>query len=73
MKNNNSMHPVDVGCGRLIPQGNLDPSQPGSFGGMMKSIGSNKKDFVASTNYGFTPGFTIFGKNIPWNTATFEK
>ena len=76
MKNNNDMTPVDVGCGRLIPQGNLNPNQPGSFGAMLKDLESAYKSsdsFKASTSSGFTPGFTIDGKNYNWGEATFQK
>ena len=76
MKNGNDMTPVDVGCGRLIPQGNLNPNLPGSYGAMMKDLDNAYKSsdtFKSSTSYGFTPGFTIDGKNHPWGEATFQK
>ena len=76
MKQNNDMTPVDVGCGRLIPQGNLDTSKPGTYGSMMKSLEdayNSKGTFKASTSYGFTPGFTIGGEDHPWGEATFQK
>ena len=77
MKNNvNDMTPIDVGCGRLIPHGNLNPNIPGTFGSMLKDLeGAYKSSntFSASTSYGFTPGFTIGGKNHPWGSATFSK
>jgi len=62
----NSMQPVDVGCGRLIPQGNLDPKVPGSLGNMLQQYYSAKPTYKASTPYGFTPGFTAGGVNYPW-------
>lgn len=76
LKNGNDMTPVDVGCGRLIPQGNLNPNLPGSYGAMMKDLDNAYKSsdtFKSSTSYGFTPGFTIDGKNHSWGEATFQK
>ena len=47
------MTPVDVGSGRLIPQGNLNPNLPGSYGAMMKDLDNAYKSsatFKSSTS-----------------------
>ena len=75
-KQTNNMTPIDVGCGRLIPYGNLDKNVPGSFGYMYNELQNTYKNsnvFKASTSYGFTPGMTILGKNMDWGSATFHK
>jgi hypothetical protein len=66
---------VDVGCGKLIPQGNLNPNQPGSYAYMRneldKAYGSSKT-FKATTPSGFTPGFTIDGLEGNWGQMTIH-
>jgi hypothetical protein len=72
----NSMKPMDVGGIRLIPQGNLNVNQPGSYGSMMKALtDTNKSTFVSgSSSYpGFTPGYTVKGLEGCWQCATFSK
>lgn len=72
----NSMKPIDVGCPQLIPQGNLDPNQAGSYGNMLKSLEDSKKNmFVSgSDSYpGFTPGFTIKGLEGNWQSMSKPK
>ena len=76
MKIKNEMTLVDIGCGELIPRENLNTNSPGSVGSMIKSLNnaySSSNTFKASTTYGFSPGFTIDGKNNPWGSATFNK
>lgn len=64
---------IDVGCGRLIPKGNLNPNQPGSYAYMRneldKAYGSSKI-FKASTANGFTPGYTTKGLEGNWGQMT---
>lgn len=64
---------VDVGCGQMIPMGNLNPNQPGSYAYMRneldKAYGS-KKTFKASTPSGFTPGYTTKGLEGNWGSMT---
>lgn len=75
-KNNNEINNVDIGCGQLIPKENLNPSQPGSVGGMLNALKNaydSNNAFTASTSYGFKPGFTICGHKTDWGSATFQK
>jgi len=70
---NDSNKLVDVGCGRLIPQGNLDPNVPGTLGNMMKALDDaykTKGSFKSSTPSGFAPGFTTKGLEGEWGTMT---
>lgn len=72
----NSMKPIDVGCPQLIPQGNLDPNQAGSYGNILKSLEDSKKNmFVSGSNSypGFTPGFTIKGLEGNWQSMSKPK
>lgn len=66
---------VDVNCGRMIPQGNLNPNQAGSFASMRNELDqkqSSSKCFKSSTPSGFTPGYTTKGlNNVCWGCATF--
>jgi hypothetical protein len=75
MANNNDMKLVDVNCGRLVPQGNLNPNQPGSFAALRNELDkkyASSKCFQASTSYGFQPGYTTKGLNdVKWGHATF--
>ena len=60
----NDMKLIDVNCGQMIPQGNLNPNQPGSYASMRneldKKFGSSKC-FQSSTHNGFKPGYTTKG------------
>ena len=75
MANNNDMKLVDVNCGRLIPQGNLNPNQAGSFAYMRneldKAYGS-PKTFKSSTAGGFKPGYTTKGLEGDWGTMSYK-
>jgi hypothetical protein len=72
---NNDMKLVDVNCGRLIPQGNLNPNQAGSYANMRAELDrkqNSSKGFQATTSYGFQPGYTTKGlNNVAWGHATF--
>lgn len=73
-----SMKPVDVGAPKLIPLGNLDPNQPGSFAGMRKELDSKQKcGFVSRTTAypGFKPGYYGDGfKSLEgdWQSSTIK-
>lgn len=76
MAENKDMKLVDVGAGRLIPQGNLNTNVPGTLGSMMKSLDAAYKSagtFKASTSYGFTPGYTTKGLEGNWGQMTNSK
>lgn len=76
MSNTDSMKPVDVGCPQLIPQGNLNPNQAGSYGNMIKSLEDSKKNmFTSGSNSypGFTPGFSTKGLDGCWQCMTKPK
>lgn len=66
---------VDVNCGRMVPQGNLNPNVAGSYAYMRNELDQKMKSskmFRAGTSYGFTPGYTTKGlNNVQWGTATF--
>ena len=67
---------VDVGCGKLIPQGNLDASKPGTLGYMIKSLDDSyksSKNFYSSASGGFTPGSTTKGIDGNWGMMTNGK
>lgn len=72
---NNDMKLVDVNCGRLIPQGNLNLNQPGSYASMRNELDkkfSSSKCFQSTTSYGFKPGYTTKGLNdVCWGSSTF--
>lgn len=72
---NNDMKLVDVNCGRLVPQGNLNPNQAGSFANIRAELDAkykSSKGFQSSTSYGFQPGYTTKGlNNVAWDHATF--
>ena len=64
---------IDVGCGKLIPQGNMDSSKPGTLGYMMKSLGDaykSNRNFYSSAPGGFTPGSTTKGIDGNWGMMT---
>lgn len=71
----NDMKLVDVNCGRLMPKGNLNPNQAGSYASMRAELDkkqNSSKGFQASTSYGFKPGYTTKGLNdVCWDCATF--
>ena len=76
MSENKTMKPVDVGCPHLIPQGNLNPNQSGSYANMMKSLEDSKKNMYTSgsSSYpGFTPGFTTKGLEGNWQSMSKTK
>lgn len=76
METKNDMTPVDCGAIVLIPQGNLNDKNPGTYGGMMKALEAGKKSsgaFKASTANGFTPGSTTKGIDGNWGTMTCSK
>lgn len=71
----NDMKLIDVNCGQMIPQGNLNPNQPGSYASMRseldKKFGSSKC-FQSSTQNGFKPGYTTKGiSDNCWGCSTF--
>ena len=69
----NDMKLVDVNCGRLIPQGNLNPNQPGSYAAMRNELDkkqNSNKGFKSSFN-GFTPGSNTKGLGGCWGCMTF--
>lgn len=62
------MTPKNVGCAQLIPSGNLNADQAGSFGNMMAALNNGKKKFQAKGTNGFTPGFDTKGLNgVEWD------
>ena len=66
---------IDVNCGQMIPQGNLNPNQPGSYASMRneldKKLGSSKC-FQSSTHNGFKPGYTTKGlSDNCWGCMSF--
>lgn len=71
------MKPVDVGCARLIPQGNLS-SNPGTYAGMRKALDDAYKKGVntrSSLHPGFVPGY--YGSGLEplsgeWQTTTIK-
>ena len=70
------MKPIDVGGIRLVPQGNLNPNQPGSYASLQKELNNTKKNtFVSgSSSYpGFTSGYSTKGLEGCWQCATFSK
>ena len=71
----NEMKLKDVGCPQLIPQGNLNPNQAGSFANIRAELDAktkSNKGFQATTSYGFKPGYTINGlKDVCWGCMTF--
>lgn len=71
----NDMKLIDVNCGQMIPQGNLNPNQPGSYASMRneldKKLGSSKC-FQSSTHNGFKPGYTTKGlSDNCWGCMSF--
>ena len=72
---NTDMKLVDVNCGRMIPQGNLNPNQAGSYASMRAELDkkqNSSKCFQSSTPSGFKPGYTTKGLNdVCWGCATF--
>lgn len=73
MSNTDSMKPIDVGCPQLIPQGNLNPEQAGSYANMKKELDDSKKNTfnAGSDSYpGFVPGFTTKGLEGCWQCMT---
>lgn len=71
----NDMKLIDVNCGQMIPQGNLNPNQHGSYASMRneldKKFGSSKC-FQSSTHNGFKPGYTTKGlSDNCWGCSTF--
>lgn len=70
-----SMNPIDVGAGKLIPQGNLS-NHPASYQGMRDALDKAQKNTITSgsTAYpGFKPGFTIKGLEGDWQSMTKSK
>ena len=71
----NDMKLIDDNCGQMIPQGNLNPNQPGSYASMRneldKKFGSSKC-FQSSTHNGFKPGYTTKGlSDNCWGCMSF--
>lgn len=74
MAKNNDMKLIDVNCGRLLPQGNLNANQAGSYAYMRNELDKaykSPKTFKSSTSYGFTPGYSNKAFGDGWGTATF--
>jgi hypothetical protein len=72
----NSMKPIDVGGVNMVPQGNLNPNQAGSYANLMKSLEDSKKNVYTSGSNaypGFTPGFTAKGLDGCWQCMTKPK
>lgn len=72
----NSMKPIDVGGIRLIPQGNLNPNQAGSYASLAKALDDSKnRMFTSGSNayQGFTPGYTTKGLEGCWQCASISK
>ena len=71
----NDMKLIDVNCGQMIPQGNLNPNQPGSYASMRNELDkkqNSSKCFQSSTQNGFKPGYTTKGlSDVCWGCATF--
>lgn len=53
----NGMKPVDVSAARLIPQGNLNPAQAGSFASMRKALDDAMKNNPVTTRSSSHPDF----------------
>lgn len=67
---------IDVGCGEMIPKGNLDPNQPGSYAYMKNELDGaykNNDNFKAETPTGFRPCFTTKGLEGLWGLMTKPK
>jgi hypothetical protein len=74
---NASMKPVDVGAPQLIPQGNLDVNNPGTFAGMRKVLDAKQRSFVSRTSAHptFSPGYTGGGLESlsgDWQSSTLK-
>lgn len=75
---NDSMKPVDVGAPQLIPQGNLDQNNPGTFAGMRKILdGKQNSAFTSksSAHPAFKPGYTGGGLEPlsgDWQSSTIK-
>jgi hypothetical protein len=72
----NDMKPMDVGAIYLIPKGNLNTNQPGSYGSMMKALDDSRKRLFVSGSSGykdFTPGYTTKGLEGCWQCASITK
>ena len=71
----NDMELVDVNCGKMVPKGNLNPSQPGSYAYMRNELDkkyNSSKCFQSSTPSGFKPGSTTKGlSDVCWGSMTF--
>lgn len=67
---------VDVNCGTMLPSGNLNVNQPGSYAAMRKELDkayAGNNTFTSSTTNGFKPGYTIKGLEGNWGTMTISK
>lgn len=75
---NDSMKPVDVGAPQLIPQGNLNKSNPGTFAGMRQELDKKQSaGFVSRTSMHpeFKPGYIGSGLEPlsgDWQSSTVK-
>lgn len=72
----NNMKPIDVGGIRLIPQGNLNPNQAGSYASLAKALDDSKTRMFTSGSSAypnFNSGYTTKGLEGCWQCASISK